>query len=108
VCIIWIVGEDVMGKNKPTGTDQDQKLLAWLETNAPWLMHMDSTRVMARVGLNLKYGETIGRSVDDSLAAARAELRKEYQDGTGTESIDVPGGEARGDGSRNGSGGKAA
>ena len=65
-------------KRKPPETDEI--LLAWLQRNAPWLMQMDSTRIMARVGLNLRYGQSIDRSVDDSLAAARAELRKDFKD----------------------------
>lgn len=65
----------------PKGTEIDGKLLAWLERNAPWLMKLQSEKVMWRVGLELKHGRLIGRSVDESLLAAASVLRLEYEDG---------------------------
>jgi hypothetical protein len=64
-------------------TETDRKLLAWLERNAPWLMKLDSTKVMYRVGLELNHGKLIDRSIDDSLIAAASILRQEYEDGQG-------------------------
>jgi len=62
-------------------TETDKKLLAWLERNSPWLMKLDSTKVMWRVGLELNHGRLLGRSVDESLLVAAGELRKVYEDG---------------------------
>jgi hypothetical protein len=52
----------------------------FLERNAPWLMSMEPKRIMDRVHLELQHGELIDRSMDDSLRAARAVLRQEYED----------------------------
>lgn len=65
----------------PRETEYDRKLLAWLERNAPWLMKLDSSKVMWRVGLEMDHGRLLGRSIDDSLLAAASVLRQEYEDG---------------------------
>jgi hypothetical protein len=65
----------------PQETETERKLLAWLERNAPWLMKLDSTKVMWRVGLELDHGRLIRRSIDESLLVAASVLRQEYEDG---------------------------
>ena len=61
-------------------TETERKLLKWLERNAPWLMKLDESKIMWRVGLELDHGRLLGRSVDESLLVAASILRQEYED----------------------------
>ena len=64
----------------PQETETERKLLKWLERNAPWLMKLDESKIMWRVGLELDHGRLLGRSVDESLLVAGSILRQEYED----------------------------
>ena len=55
-------------------------MLAFLERNAPWLMSMEPKRIMDRIHLELRHGELVSRSIDESLVVAQAVLRAEYED----------------------------
>lgn len=61
-------------------TSAERKVFAFLERNAPWMMSLDPKRIMDRIHLELKHGEAVDRSIDDSLLVARAVLRQEYED----------------------------
>jgi hypothetical protein len=67
-------------------TNAERKVLTFLESNGPWLMSMEPKRIMDRIHLELRHGELVGRSMDDSLIVARAVLRKEYEDARRTTS----------------------
>ena len=53
------------------------KLQAFLEANGAWMMKLDEQVVMGRIGLELQHGELTGRSVEDSLEAAKLVLQKQ-------------------------------
>jgi hypothetical protein len=86
VCAIASDGVNVMQRE----TKAERKVLAFLESNAPWLMSMDPKRIMDRIHLELRHGEMVGRSMDDSLLVARAVLRREYEDARRTTSRSNP------------------
>lgn len=55
-------------------------MLSFLERNALWMMSLDPKRIMDRIHLELRHGELVDRSIEDSLLVARAVLRQEYED----------------------------
>lgn len=61
-------------------TNAERKIFAFLERNAPWMMSLDANRIMDRIHLELRHGELVDRSIDESLVVARAVLRQEYED----------------------------
>ena len=66
---------------KKTESEYDRKLLAWLERNGPWLMKLDDKIIQTRIGIELGYGNLIGRSIEDSLIAAGHVLKQQYFEG---------------------------
>jgi len=62
----------------PQETENDRKLHDWLLRNGPWLMKLDDKIIQTRVGIELGYGNLIGRSIEDSLIAAAHILKQEY------------------------------
>jgi len=62
----------------PQETEYERKVHAWLLRNGPWLMKLPDKIIRIRIGIELGYGNLIGRSIEDSLIAAGHVLKQQY------------------------------